>query len=159
MEKVIECPLCNDKDRCFEDVQDTFSSFMCFNCGYMSHSNYTEEKISEIPHTSQLIRDLAFKDDDRDIYWYPSVVNMGKLGIIYPDGLPHDWNWKFAKVVQVSEEEKKKYPIIGKDGEYYTERLDVDNAMEFGQFEFLNACKAMGIVKDGVTDGIFSTTS
>ena len=150
MEKVIECPLCNDKDRCFEDVQDTFSSFMCFNCGYMSHSNYTEEKISEIPHTSQLIRDLAFKDDDRDIYWYPSVVNMGKLGIIYPDGLPNDWNWKFAKVVQVGEEEQKNYPIPGKDEEYYTERLDVDNAQEFGQYEFLEACKSMGIVKDGV---------
>ena len=36
-------PLCNDKDRCFEDVQDTFSSFMCFN-GYMSHSNYTKRR-------------------------------------------------------------------------------------------------------------------
>ena len=150
MEKVIEGPLCNDKDRCFEDVQDTFSSFMCFNCGYMSHSNYTEDKVSEIQHTSQLIRDLAFKDDDRDIYWYPSVVNMGKLGIIYPDGLPNDWNWKFAKVVQVSEEEQKNYPIPGKDKEYYTERLDVDNAQEFGQYEFLEACKSMGIVKDGV---------
>ena len=150
MEKVIECPQCNDTDRCFEDVQDTFSSFMCFNCGYMSHSNYTEEKISEIQHTSQLIRDLAYKDDDRDIYWYPSVVNMGKLGIIYPDGLPDNWNWKFAKVVEVSEEEQKNYPIPGKDGEYYTERLDVDNSEEFGQYEFLEACKSMGIVKDGV---------
>ena len=150
MEKVIECPHCNDTDRCFEDIQDTFSSFMCFNCGYMSHSNYTEDKVSEIQHTSQLIRDLAFKDDDRDIYWYPSVVNMGKLGIIYPDGLPNDWNWKFAKVVEVNEEEQKNYPIPGKDGEYYTERLDVDNAVEFGQYEFLEACKSMGIVKDGV---------
>ena len=150
MEKKITCPVCFSGERCFEDVQDTFSSFMCFNCGYMSHSNYTEEKISEIQHTSQLIRDLAYKDDDRDIYWYPSVVNMGKLGIIYPDGLPHDWNWKFAKVTQVSEEEQKNYPIPGKDGEYYTERLDVDNAQEFGQFEFLEACKSMGIVKDGV---------
>ena len=41
MEKVIVCPVCNDKDRCFEDVQDTFSSFMCFNCGFMSYS-YTQ---------------------------------------------------------------------------------------------------------------------
>ena len=61
--------------------------------------------------------------------------------------------------VKVDEAEKEKYPILCKDGEYYTERLDVDNAMEFGQFEFLDACKAMGIVKDGVTDGVFSTTS
>ena len=159
MERVIVCPVCGDVHSCFEDVQETFKSYMCFNCGFMSHSGYTNDKISEIDHTSQLIRELAFLDDERDIYWYPSVVNMGKLGIIYPDGLPHDWNWKFAKVVQVSEEDKEKYPIIGRDGEYYTERLDVDNAMEFGQFEFLDACKAMGIVKDGVTDGVFSTTS
>ena len=150
MEKVIECPHCNDTDRCFEDIQDTFSSFMCFNCGYMSHSGYTEDKISEIQHTSQLIRDLAFKDDVRDIYWYPSVVNMGKLGIIYPDGIPSNWVWKMAKVVKVDEKEKKNYPIFGKDGEYYEERLDVDNAVEFGQYEFLEACKSMGIVKDGV---------
>ena len=150
MEKIVDCPVCSDTDRCFEDVQDTFSSFMCFNCGMMSHSGYTEDKIDSIQHTSQLIRDLAFKDDERDIYWYPSVVNMGKLGIIYPDGLPDDWNWKFAKVVEVSEEEQKQYPIPGKDSEYYTERLDVDNAMEYGQFEFLEACKSMGIVKDGV---------
>ena len=150
MERVITCPHCFDSDSCFEDVQETFSSFMCFNCGMMSHSGYTEDKIDSIQHTSQLIRDLAFKDDERDIYWYPSVVNMGKLGIIYPDGLPHDWNWKFAKVTQVNEEEQKNYPIPGKDGEYYTERLDVDNAQEFGQFEFLEACKSMGIVKYGV---------
>ena len=49
--------------------------------------DYTKDKISEIDHTSQLIRELAFLDDERDIYWYPSVVNMGKLGIIYPDGI------------------------------------------------------------------------
>tara|TARA_R100000329_G_scaffold102699_1_gene84509 strand:+ start:216 stop:569 length:354 start_codon:yes stop_codon:yes gene_type:complete len=116
----------------------------------MSHSNYTEDKVSEIQHTSQLIRDLALKDDERDIYWYPSVVNMGKLGIIYPDGIPSNWVWKMAKVVKVDEKEKKNYPIFGKDGEYYEERLDVDNAVEFGQYEFLEACKSMGIVKDGV---------
>ena len=141
MEKVIECPYCNDKDRCFEDVQDTFSSFMCFNCGYMSHSNYTEEKISEIQHTSQLIRDLAYKDDDRDIYWYPSVVNMGKLGIIYPDGKLTDWYWHYAKVVEIPEEDREKY-----DG--HERRLDVENSEKFGQFEFMEACKSMGIIKD-----------
>ena len=150
MERVIDCPCCFDVDSCFEDVQETFSSFMCFNCGFMSNSNYTEDNIEKIQHTSQLIKDLSFKDETRNIYWYPSVVNMGKMGIIYPDGLPHDWNWKLAKVTQVSEEEQKQYPIPGKDGEYYTERLDVDNAEEYGQYEFLEACKSMGIVKDGV---------
>tara|TARA_X000001382_G_scaffold111401_2_gene88291 strand:- start:193 stop:657 length:465 start_codon:yes stop_codon:yes gene_type:complete len=149
MERVITCPVCGDNDSCFEDVQN-FSSFMCFNCGFMSHSNYTLESMDKIKHTSKLIKDLCFEDNERNIFWYPSVVNMGKLGIIFPDGTPSDWIWKFARVVQVDEDEKDKYPIPGKDNEYYTERLDVENAMEFGKYEFLNACKAMGIVNDGI---------
>ena len=36
------------------------------------------------------------------------------------------------------------------DIQLHTERLDVDDAVEFGQYEFLEACKSMGIVKDGV---------
>tara|TARA_S200000501_G_scaffold261625_1_gene245564 strand:- start:754 stop:1122 length:369 start_codon:yes stop_codon:yes gene_type:complete len=116
----------------------------------MSHSNYTLENMDNIKHTSKLIKDLSFEDTERNIFWYPSVVNMGKLGIIYPDGTPQDWAWKMARVVEVDEDEKEKYPIPGKDGEYYTERLDIDNALEFGQYEFLSACKAMGIVNDGI---------
>lgn len=150
MERVIECPICGNLDSCFEDVQETFSSFMCFNCGFMSHTNYSEENMDDIKHSSRLIKDLATLDDERSIYWYPSVVNMGKLGIIYPDGTPQDWAWKMARVVEVDESEQKNYPIPGKEGEYYTEKLDVDNALEFGKYEFLSACKAMGIVNDGL---------
>ena len=138
MERVIDCPLCYDQDRCFEDVQETFSSYMCFNCGFMSNSNYTDENMDKIQQTSQLVKDLSVKDYDRNIWWYPSVVNMGKLGIIFPEGSTNDWVWKFASVVKVDEEDKEKYPVPGKDGEYYTERLDVENAVEFGQYEFLH---------------------
>ena len=97
---------------------------------------------------------MSFRDETRNIHWYPSVVNMGKLGIIYPDGTVFDWKWKFASVVKVDEEESKNYPIPGKDGEFYTERLDVENAVEFGQYEFLSACKTMGIVNDGLKNGL-----
>lgn len=148
MERVIDCPLCYDQDRCFEDVQEKFSSYMCFNCGFMSNSNYTDENIEKIQQTSQLVKDLSVKDNDRNIWWYPSVVNMGKLGIIFPEGSTEDWMWKFASVVKVDEQDKEKYPVPGKDGEYYTERLDVESAAEFGQYEFLHACRAMGIVND-----------
>ena len=51
MERVITCPHCFDSDSCFEDVQETFSSYMCFNCGFMSNSNYTDENIENIQHT------------------------------------------------------------------------------------------------------------
>ena len=147
MERVIDCPCCFDVDSCFEDVQETFSSFMCFNCGFMSNSNYTEDNIEKIQHTSQLIKDLSFKDETRNIYWYPSVVNMGKLGIIYPDGVLSDWYWHYAKVVEIPKEDREKY-----DG--HSKRLDIENPQKFGQFEFVDACKAMGIMLEGEGDKI-----
>ena len=30
MERVIVCPVCGDEHSCFEDVQETFKSYMCF---------------------------------------------------------------------------------------------------------------------------------
>ena len=39
-EKVITCPVCFDDDHCFEEVQEKWSSFMCFRCGYTSNSMY-----------------------------------------------------------------------------------------------------------------------
>ena len=152
MEKVIECPICYDQDSCFEDTQEKFKSYMCFNCGFMSSSYYIEGSEHKIQNSSQLIKDLKYFDEEREIYWYPSVVNMGKLGIIYPEGNNYDWTWKFASVVEVTASEKESYPIPGKEGEFYTERLDVDNAMEFGQYDFLLACQSMGIVGNNLQE-------
>ena len=69
MEKVITCPICGDEMFCFEDIiQETFSSFMCFNCGFMSHSKYNKDNLNEIKHTSQLIKDLCFEDTERTYF-------------------------------------------------------------------------------------------
>lgn len=151
MERVIDCPICYDQDSCFEDIQETFKSYICFNCGFMSSSFYTENNVERtklLQDTSRLIKDLEFFDEERQIYWYPSVVNMGKLGIIYPEGNIDYWVWKYAKVVEVPKEEQQNYPVLGEDGEFYTEKLDIENAETYGQYEFLGACQSMGIAKE-----------
>ncbi len=145
MERVIDCPVCYDGDTCFEDMQESFNSYMCFNCGFMSNSHYTEENLDKVENTSKLVNELKFLDEERKIYWYPSVVNMGPKGIIYPEGNVEDWVWKYAQVVDVPEEEQEQYPIPGKEGEFYTEKLDVENAKEYSQYGFMEACKDMGI--------------
>ena len=48
MERVVDCPVCQDVDRCFEEIQDDFSSFLCFNCGFMSNSHYTENNLDKV---------------------------------------------------------------------------------------------------------------
>jgi len=66
---------------------------------------------------------------------------MGEKGLIFPEGTtPQDYVWKYAQVVEVSEEERDKY-------DNYDRRLDIENAESFGQNGFLEACKAMGITQ------------
>ena len=89
------------------------------------------------------MREVQFYDIERDITWYPSIVNMGELGIIYPDGVKTNWNYKLAQPRPLTEKEKKDEKYKGHD-----RILDVENAQEFGQYEFLDALKLMGVVKD-----------
>ena len=144
MEKVIDCPVCYNTDNCFEEVQDTFSSYLCFACGYMSDSRYEIGSINLIENlkkSPQLVRESQFEDKDRGIVWFPSVINMGTLGMIYPEGTSTNYLWKYAKIVDIPKEEQAVY-------DNYTQRLDVENAETFEQHNFMGACKAMGITKD-----------
>ena len=145
-EKVITCPVCFDNDHCFEEVQDEWSSYICFRCGYTSNSTYktdSKELESATKGSTELMKEVSFYDVDRDITWFPSIVNMGDLGIIYPEGTKTNWTYKLAQPRPLTKEEKKDEKYKGHD-----RMLDVDNAKEFGQYEFLEALKLMGVVKD-----------
>ena len=143
MEKVITCPVCFNTDQCFEEVQETFSSYLCFKCGFMSDSRYKigSLKLTEsLKKSPKLVVESKFEDEGRDIVWFPSVINMGKLGMIFPEGDSTDYVWKYAKVIDIPEEERALY-------DNHTQRLDVDNAETYGKYEFLKACESMGITR------------
>ena len=148
MERVITCPVCFDTHKCFEEVQETFSSYLCFNCGFMSDSRYEIgglKLMENLKKSPKLVRETKFEDKERNIVWFPSVINMGKLGMIYPEGKPEEYVWKYARVVDIPENERHLY-------DNHTQRLDVENAQTFGQYEFMKACEQMGITKD-MTNG------
>ena len=55
-----------------------------------------------------------------------AVINMGELGMVFPEGIPEkEYEWKFAKVIEIPEEERDMNIII------MIERLDVENAKDF----------------------------
>ena len=150
MEQKITCPICFSEDKCFEDVQEqdgkSFSSYMCFNCGYTSNTAYkwdSPELKKAQTGATQLMNDIALYDEEREIMWFPSVLNMGKLGVIYPEGTENEWVYKLAQVRPLTELEKKDDKYKGHD-----QILDVENAETFGQYEFLEACQKMGIIKE-----------
>ena len=149
METKIACPICKSKN-CFESIEKDVISYLCLSCGYTSNSLLKQESdtLEEVMKTTpQLVKDLQVYDYTTEIYWLPTVINMGDRGIIYPEGTTDSWKWKYAKVVDVPEASQKDYPIPGTDGEYYTTMLDVENAEEFKSTEFLKACKSMGITE------------
>jgi len=149
METKIDCSVCKSKN-CFESIDKDVTSYLCLSCGYTSNSLLKQgsDSLEEVMKTTpQIVKDLQIYDFAREIYWIPTVINMGDRGIIYPEGTTDNWKWKYAKVVDISEELQKDYPIPGTDGEYYTTMLDVENAEEFKSTEFLEACKAMGITE------------
>ena len=86
MEKVITCPNCFNDNRCFEETQEhdgkTFKSYMCFNCGYNSNTTFKygskELEKAQLGGT-QLMNDVAFYDEDREIMWFPSIGVNGHL--------------------------------------------------------------------------------
>ena len=42
-----------------------------------------------------------------------------------------DWKWSAVKAMKISEEEKEKYPIPNKEGEYYEYRMDMTTLKQF----------------------------
>ncbi len=145
----ITCPVCLSKN-CFEEKFSKnnieFSSYMCFRCGFSSNSQYTHDS----PETEQLrksstelINEVSFYDEERELLWFPTVLNMGKFGMIYPEGTPTNWNYKFASIRKLTQLEKKDPKYKG-----YEEVLDIENAKIYGQHEFVDACYDMGIITD-----------
>ena len=148
MEEKTKCPCGLDSNNCFvektEIEEKPFESYICSQCGMTSNTYlaFDSEKLEEYTKShSKLMNDLKIFDNERDIVWFPSVINMGEKGIIYPEGKVTDWNWYYAKVIEIPEEDRERY-----DG--HERRLDVENAQRFGQFEFMEACKSMGIIKE-----------
>ena len=145
MERVIDCPICHNVDQCFEDIQDGFNSYLCFSCGYMSSTHYEQGSLALIDNlkkSPKLVQSLQMLDKERNIIWFPSVINMGEKGMIYPEGKQELWFWKYAKVIDVPVEERPQY-----DG--HDKKLDLEGAETFGQKTgFMQACKKMGLTKD-----------
>jgi len=144
----ITCPHCLSDKHCFEEKIDieNFSSYICFNCGFMSNSTYTRDSdaLSKMESSSsELMKEIKFFDYEREIFWFPTILNMGKFGMIYPEGTKNNWVWKLAEVRKLTPEEQQDPQFEG-----HEHTLDIEGAQEYGQHEFIDACRKMGIVKE-----------
>lgn len=124
------------------DPDTGITSFMCMESGYVSAENMINESdhvmTFEQMNTTELMRDLKMVDADNRV-WYPTFIQM-PFAMLYCEGESVSaWHWSLAEIVTIEGEERLKYPVPGKDGEYFTSKLDTDNAKVFDKLDFENA--------------------
>ena len=149
-EEKIKSPV-DGSENCFRVFTEPISDdhYLCMTTGYMSTSHFKVGSVqleSELEKSPELVKALQQFDSERDIVWIPTILNIPGKGMIYPEGNIGSWNWCYASVVQIPEEEQKNYPVPDKEGEYYTSKLDVENSQKFNNNKFYEACTAMGLI-------------
>jgi hypothetical protein len=113
-------------------------------CGFTSNevmlvgSKLVTETEEVLP---ELYKDIKYIDNKNQI-WYPNVMNVQELGIVYVDGTNKD-NWQWVGVIsrETTDEEKQKL----KGAPYKT---DPTTKKEFGQNGFMDACEYIGLFKN-----------
>ena len=122
------------------DDKTNTTSYMCMESGFTTTDNMKidSELVKKYEtQLTELMRKSKFEDKERGLTWYPAFLQMQGIGMLYPTGTSRDnLKWEVCKVVTIEGEERKKYPVPGKNGEYFTSRLDVDNAEKFEGNEF-----------------------
>lgn len=151
MDNLINCTRCGS-DACYVDeVNQDIKTYFCYGCGFQTNSlmkegeDFYEQQIAILP---ELYKDLLYKDEE-DKFWMPSTVNIPTQGMVFANGASaFKWNWAAVKAVKVSEEEKTKYPMPGKEGQYYEWRMDMSTLQEFPEHEYMEALSYIGVLPE-----------
>ena len=151
MDNLINCSRCGS-DACYvEEVNQDIKTYFCYGCGFQTNSlmkegeTFYEEQINILP---ELYKDLISKDEN-GVMWMPSTVNLPQQGMIFANGpSKSDWGWAAVKAVPVTEEEKEKYPIPGKTGEYYEWRMDMTTLQMFPERGYIDALSYIGVLPE-----------
>jgi hypothetical protein len=151
MDNLINCSRCGS-DACYvEEVNQDIKTYFCYGCGFQTNSllkegeTFYEEQIKILP---ELYKDLLSKDDN-GIIWMPTTINLPQQGMIFANGPSKtDWGWAAVKAVPVLEEEKEKYPIPNKKGEYYEWRMDMTTLQMFPERDFIEALSYIGVLPE-----------
>jgi hypothetical protein len=71
----------------------------------------------------------------------PSTINVPDKGMIFINGKStENWKWTAVKAIEILEEEKSKFP------EGNTHKMDMGNAKEFEEKDFMEALSYIGLL-------------
>jgi len=150
-DNLITCPHC-ESDACYvAENSSEIKTYSCFGCGYTSNSlmkegnEFYDKQLEVLP---ELYKDVMFKDED-EMVWFPTTINLPQQGMVFYNGTSKEnAKWSAVKAVKVLEEEKQKYPIKNKPGEFYEYRMDMSTIQSFEMKEFMEALSFIGVLPE-----------
>jgi len=151
MDKLTDCPCCTS-NACYESEFNTLdgnvTTWLCLTCGFTTNTAMKEESENakqSLELTADLIKDNKQIHDN--LVWLPTVITMADMGMIFPEPSKDtdDWEWTVVRSIPVKEDEKEKYPIPNKPGEFYEKKMDMENLKHFKKLEFMDAAEELGM--------------
>lgn len=150
-DKLVICPCDRKSDALYsQEIEGTkITNSQCFTCGFISNTlmrandQFMTEQLEVLP---ELYKDLIWEDNTGQ-KWMPSTTNIPDKGMVFANGSSKDdWCWSAVLAIDVKDEEKEKYPIPSKKGEFYKHRMDMTTIKNFGKYEFMDALEYIGAI-------------
>ena len=151
MDNLTICNHCSS-DACYVvENSPTVKTYSCFGCGFTTNSLMKEGEefyAQQIEVLPELYKDVMFTDKD-GMVWMPTTINLPQQGMVFYNGTSKEnAKWSAVKAVKVLEEEKEKYPIKNKPGEFYEYRMDMTTLQSFEMKDFMEALSFIGVLPE-----------
>jgi hypothetical protein len=151
-EEIIDCPK-SGGNLCYKiEITPEIFNYMSLSCGFWTNSFMKEDQefyMQQMETLPELYKDLAWTDPETELIWLPNTINVEDKGMIFANGpSAQNWKWAAVKSIAVTEEEKHKYPIPKKPGEFYEHRMDMTTMKTFDERDFIEALSYIGLLPE-----------
>ena len=105
----------------------------CINCGYTTSTKFRGIK-ADNEEFQKLGEDMKnWAKEENGYIWIPSIITL-PIGMLYPVNIKKEMKWAFAPMVEIPEEDRKKYPNPSVPGKFYDKKIDTDNPIIYELF-------------------------
>ena len=129
---ISNCPLCEERALHVAGTEES-QVMQCINCGYTTSTKFKGIKADneEFQKLGEDMKNWA-KEENGHI-WIPSIITL-PIGMLYPVNIKKEMKWAFAPMVEIPEDERKKYPNPSIPGKFYDKKVDTHNSKIYYKF-------------------------
>lgn len=139
------CPHCGHTLCYHQDMGEGVEAMTCLHCGFTTTNQMQEGSEVEqavFKRNPRLYRDLRFKDEFGYV-WYPAVVTVPEVGMVYIDGTSEEnWEWVSTPVRKLTRKERRSG--LYKEGSEYI--AVPAKTKKFGKDGYIEALASLGLL-------------